>query len=390
MVAKDMDDKFAVSDENRHLWHQLDSPSGGPFYFLLLSEVQRQVLRDWLTDTSSRKMIGETSVSAIGMMAGLVLGNRIERVAQCGHYAGFSLLVLGMLMQQARIPGRIVSVDIDQHMTNYTRSWIDRAGLSDIATAEVLDSGDPFAAWQVEDKLGGSPELLFVDSSHQYRHTLEEMDLWSQFVKPGGFICLHDVSAFSSYQDANGLGGVPAALREWLPRNPNVAGLAIDPGATDLARFHAASPVYRDPCGFGLLQVQNAPMVARPARPGRKRMIADPGFRFSDNWVLGEGWAWESGGVVKAPGVSSGLSCFSPVIAGERYRVIVELADVTEGGVHPGAGAGELSADFFSCDGRHEAVIEAGGGNSLMGLLASANFVGRVLRFEASPIGSEM
>lgn len=368
-----------VSREDREAWHQLHSPAGGPFYYALLSEEQRQLLRDWLTDTGTRGMFGEATVSAIGLLAGLVLGNRMERVAQCGHYAGFSLLVLGMLMRQARIPGRIVSVDIDQQVTSYTRGWIERAGLGDIATAEVFDSGDPLAAWHVEERLGGRPSLLFVDSSHQYRHTLEELDLWSHFVAPRGFICLHDASEFSRYQDANGLGGVPAALREWLPRNPNVAGLMIDPGET-------ASPVYLDPCGFGLLQVQKPPMRARPPRPLAQRMIADPDFRFSDRWILDEGWSWSPRGPVKAAGVSSAVSCYSPVQAGQRYRVVVELAEVRQGGVHPGAGSGNL-AEFFSCDGRHEAVIEAGDGNALIGLLASANFTGRVARFEAQHLG---
>lgn len=321
-----------VSRDDRETWHQLRSPTGGPFYHALLSDWQRQVLRDWLEDTGARDMIGETSVSALGLLAGLMLGNRIERVAQCGHYAGFSLLVLGMLMQQARIPGRIVSVDVDQQMTAYTRGWIERAGLADIATAEVFDSGDPLAAWHVEERLGGPPSLLFIDSSHQYRHTLEELDLWSRFVAPRGFICMHDASEFSRYQDANGLGGVPAALREWQRRNPNVAGLMIDPGET-------TSPIYLDPCGFALLQVRTAPIGPRPPRPLARRVIADPRLQFRDNWLLGDGWSWDRRGPVKAPGVSSALSCYSPVIAGQRYRVVVELADVRQGG---GASRGRI------------------------------------------------
>jgi hypothetical protein len=91
--------------------------------------------------------------------------------------------------------------------------------------------------------------------------------------------------------------------------------------------------------------------------------------------------------VTKAPGVSSTLSCFSPVVGGERYRVSVELADVTRGGVHPCAGSGGL-ADFFSGNGRHEGVIEAGDGNALIGLLASADFAGRIVRFDAAPVGA--
>jgi hypothetical protein len=113
-------------------------------------------------------------------------------------------------------------------------------------------------------------------------------------------------------------------------------------------------------------------------------MIADPAFRYADAWLPGEGWVRKGTSYQKAPGVSSGLSCFSPVVEGEDYWVEVELADVRAGGVHPAAGAGGLGA-FFGTDGKHGAVIRAGGDNALFGLLASANFEGQVRRFDARP-----
>lgn len=372
-----MADQVKVTVETRHLWHQLSTPSGGPFYYALLSDDQRHILRDWLEDTGNRNMIGETSVSAIGMLAGLILGNRINRVAQCGHYAGFSLLVLAMLMKQARIPGRLVSVDVDQNMTDYTRSWIERAGLTDIATALVLDSGDPFAAHEVTRQLGGSPSLVFIDSSHQYRHTLEELDLWSRFVAPRGFICLHDVSDLSRSFDANGLGGVPAALEEWLPKNPNVSGITVDPGS------HHAEAIYLDPCGFGLLQVRDVPPGLMLPRPESKRLIADSYLAYRDNWQLGDGFIWGENGVAKEPGASTAISCFSPVVSGERYHVVVELEDVRSGGLHACAGGGPLG-DFFSRDGISEGYAIAGAENALIGLLASSDFQGRLVSFTAT------
>ena len=373
-----MGETVKVTRETRHLWHQMSTPAGGPFYYALLSDAQRDILGDWLKDTGERNMIGETSVSALGMLAGLILGNRIERIAQCGHYAGFSLLILGMLMQQARIPGRLVSVDVDQKMTDYTRGWIERAGLTNIATALVLDSGDTFAAYEVEKHLGGSPSLVFIDSSHQYRHTLEELNLWSRFVAPRGFICLHDVSDLSRSFDANGLGGVPAALEEWLPMNPHVSGIMIDPGRT-------TEHVYLDPCGFGLLQVNDALSKPMPMRPNAKRLVADPNFLHRDNWRLGDGFNWGTSGITKKPGASTTIDCFSPVISGERYHIVVELEGVRSGGLHSCAGGGRLG-DFFSQNGISEGYVEAGNENALIGLLATSDFDGRVVRFNATPV----
>lgn len=373
-----MSDSYKVNVETRHLWHQLSTPTGGPFYFSLLSDDQRRILGDWLEDTGNQNMIGETSVSAIGILAGLILGNRIGRVAQCGHYAGFSLLVLAMLMQQARIPGRLVSVDVDQTMTDYTRGWIERAGLSEIAAALVFDSGDPFAAHEVTRQLGGCPGLVFIDSSHQYRHTLEELNLWSRLVAPRGFICLHDVSDLSRSFDANGLGGVPAALEEWLPKNPNVSGVMIDPGS-------CSQSTYLDPCGFGLLQVKDAPLGDAPSCPVSKRLVADPFFEFADNWRLGEGFHWSEVGITKKPGASTAIDCFSPVVSGETYDVVVELKDVRSGGLHACAGGGSLGK-FFSQNGVSAGRVKAGSENALIGLLASSDFEGTVVRFSAAMI----
>jgi len=37
-----------------------------------------------------------------------------------------------------------------------------------------------------------SIDLLFIDTSHAYSHTLEELELFGQHVRERGFICLHD------------------------------------------------------------------------------------------------------------------------------------------------------------------------------------------------------
>ena len=37
-------------------------------------------------------------------------------------------------------------------------------------------------------------DCLFIDTSHQYKHTLDELNQWSKFVKPCGVIMLHDTN----------------------------------------------------------------------------------------------------------------------------------------------------------------------------------------------------
>jgi cephalosporin hydroxylase len=35
-------------------------------------------------------------------------------------------------------------------------------------------------------------DILFIDTSHAYMHTLRELEAWMPFVRPGGTVLLHD------------------------------------------------------------------------------------------------------------------------------------------------------------------------------------------------------
>ena len=365
----------AHSLDARLQWQGFDESGAGPFFLRLLSPEQQELYTDWLKETSQRNLVGETSLSAMGLLSGLALGNRLTRIVQCGHYAGYSLLILGMLAKNVAPRMRIASIDIDQCVTKFTNEWVSRGGLEKIAKTMVMDSADPFAADAVQEFLGGAPELVFIDSSHQYRHTKDELDLWASRVAPGGFICMHDAAEFSAYQDKNGLGGVNRALQEWCSENRQVAKIVI--GATN-----DENTVYKDPCGFALLQIMEPVRFRVLSSGARKRLVKDPEFQFADQWIFGEGWSFKRGRFQKLPGQSTSVSCFSPVIAGERYRVQVKISHATGGGLHPGAGGSALSA-FFSGNGVHTADIIAGGENSMIGLLASADFRGVVGYFSA-------
>ena len=100
--------------------------------------------------------------------------------------------------------------------------------------------------------LGGMPGLILLDSSHQYAHTLRELDLWVPRMAPGSLLLAHDTSTFATTFDSTGEGGVQRAFDEWLPAHPEAAFVSLnrhvapgDPG-TGLA--------YMDGCGLGILQ----------------------------------------------------------------------------------------------------------------------------------------
>jgi len=367
---------IGISSKDREGWHQMNTPLGEPFFYGLLNPNQKHHLKEWFLETLEKKMIGETSISAISLLSGLIFGNNIRRVVQCGHYAGYSLLVLGMLMENSKSSGRIVSFDIDQVVTRFTRQWINRTQLEKTVSTFVVDSADPFCYEIALDELGGPPELIFIDSSHQYRHTLEELDLWSSVVAPGGFIFLHDASDSASEYDMNGLGGVRAALEEWLPKHQEIRTIICDSDHENITR-----PVYQDPCGFALLHVPK-PSPINSCSDLSKRLISDPRFQTREAWILGDGWEITRKGATKTKGISSAIGCFSPVIEGELYLIEVELSDVKSGVLHPAAGGSRLG-ECFAHNGHQSCFIKSGGENAQIGLLASADFKGRVLEFSA-------
>jgi predicted O-methyltransferase YrrM len=63
-----------------------------------------------------------------------------------------------------------------------------RAGFARLVNPLPGMSGD------VAEKWTGEIDLLFIDGDHSYEAVLSDFVGWSKFVKPGGYVCFHDVS----------------------------------------------------------------------------------------------------------------------------------------------------------------------------------------------------
>ena len=106
---------------------------------------------------------------------------------------------------------------------------------ADIAPAQVPPHWHGLACWHFLQADDVSPECLewmpaacdvvFIDTSHQYGHTLAELGAYVPRVRPGGVILLHDTEweqtgdspDLCRQLDAPG-GTVTAALDEWAAR----------------------------------------------------------------------------------------------------------------------------------------------------------------------------
>jgi len=248
--------EFKKRTHNRYWWYHLADSDYIPPVFSALADEEWALMDDWFTDTEAKfPSPGEISVPGLSMLNGIVSGNGIGAMVQLGHYVGFSTLMLGFALRRMGRSRALFSIDINAEVTVYTQEWVDRAGLRDVVRLQVGDSADPAMASEAAAWLGRAPQLVFIDSSHQYHHTLEELDLWYDRMAPGGLLSLHDTSAFAQTFDSTGTGGVLRAAREWgAGRNMillnNFVGEQHDSGATD----HPSKLTYKDGCGFGLVQ----------------------------------------------------------------------------------------------------------------------------------------
>jgi hypothetical protein len=149
--------------------------------------------------------------------------------------------------------GKIVSIDIDPDATGFTNEWVQRAGLGDFVELRLCDSAGPQAIPESTAALGGRmPQLIVLDSSHQYEHTVRELDLWVVQMEQHTLMLLHDTSTYARAWDTGGLGGVQKALDDWLPGRDDVEVLNLNRRIGE----HGTSDelVYQDGCGLGILQ----------------------------------------------------------------------------------------------------------------------------------------
>ena len=234
----------------RYWWHRLAGPDYVPPVYSDLSESEWAVLRDWYQETDRHGPIGECAVPLISLLHGLVMGNRVARVAQLGTCAGYSALLLGWMLRRMNARRGLFSLDLDPAMCAMARHWIERADLREFVEIAEGNSLDEASIEAARKYLGGDPELVIVDSSHEYESTLAELDLWYAALGPGGLLVVHDVSEFAAGFDVTGDGGVRRAFADWRKKHPEAETFALN---SDSRSMEGPRPLYKDACGVGLI-----------------------------------------------------------------------------------------------------------------------------------------
>lgn len=242
---------FSTSTEARFWWHRLPGNQYVPPLYASLTEDEWGLLEDWYADTSRENLIGECAVPMMSLLQSFVMGSNIRRIVQLGTHSGYSALLLGFFLRRIRAEQGLISFEIGESLCAYTRAWVERAGLLEYVHIEHRSSLDHSATKVARDYLGGNPELVFIDSSHEYRSTLAELESWYSEVAPGGLMVLHDASEFAASFDATQEGGVRRAFHEWRDLHPGVETFSVN---HDVRAIASPGMIYQDFCGAALIQ----------------------------------------------------------------------------------------------------------------------------------------
>ncbi|WP_084462909.1 class I SAM-dependent methyltransferase [Oceanibaculum pacificum] len=249
MNSKELYEALANHEgDARFSWFKHERHGYPPFIFNLMTGKDRALLYQWYTETQEQWPYGDgaSGFTTMSTVAGFLLGSGIRSMVQCGHYVGFSTIVLGLVFRYMGIKNAMYSMDVHETAHEYTLKWVQRFGLGNYVHCVLRDSSDPANIVDARQYFSGSIESVFIDSAHTYSHTVKEINIWWKEISPGGFMFLHDVSDIAKSYDVDNRGGVKLALLEHLDEFSCQAMLIN-------SKWKNGS-IYTDPCGLGILQ----------------------------------------------------------------------------------------------------------------------------------------
>jgi predicted O-methyltransferase YrrM len=233
-----------------------------PPVFSLLSDEEWAVMDRWYRDGDERQSAGEANIPTLSTICGFIEGSGVKSVVQLGHYEGFSTLLLGFAMRRMGFKHGLFSIDIDPNCSAICERWVAEAGLKEYVSVVTASSDDLSMPARAQSYLEDDISAIFVDSSHQYGHSLRELDLWYTVLRPFGFIFMHDVSIAAADLDKTNEGGVGRAFSEWVSCHPDASCLMLNQDVIfGTNPKHGHELVFKDGCGLGIIHKRSLPVL---------------------------------------------------------------------------------------------------------------------------------
>lgn len=182
---------------------------------------------------------GSTDPSALSLLVAFCAITKPRRMLELGTYHGFGTMAISEILSTNKSPGILVTVEPRQEYQERAKEFLAQAGLTSsvhfvcgFSTDEaVLTAVGEYAPY----------DIIYIDSSHEYIQTLEELDLYlikRRLIRPGGLVFLHDIT-LNIENDP----GVGRAVDEWIKRNPEYYYLPL-----------STKGIWPQAAGFGIIQ----------------------------------------------------------------------------------------------------------------------------------------
>jgi predicted O-methyltransferase YrrM len=131
----------------------------------------------WNSEPSASEFLGE-----------IAFYKRAQTIVELGCFVGWTSAHLALGLKAADCNGKLWCLDYDASFLEAARTNLTRLGLANSVEFVQGLSLDPIV-------LGTMPtaiDLLFIDTSHEYKDTLAELTAYLPRLAPGGLIALHD------------------------------------------------------------------------------------------------------------------------------------------------------------------------------------------------------
>ena len=139
-----------------------------------------------------------TSEPSVGrFLSQLVFYRKPTVVVELGCFVGWASAHLAAALQ-ANGHGKLYCVDCDQKNLDATVTNLKRLGLDALTNTLLGKSTEPTVVAGLPNKI----DILFIDTSHTYRDTLDEILLYSSRMEETGCMVLHDSISFPGVRRA--------------------------------------------------------------------------------------------------------------------------------------------------------------------------------------------
>jgi predicted O-methyltransferase YrrM len=122
-----------------------------------------------------------------GFLGQLVFYKKPAVVVELGCFVGWTSAHLAMAIH-ANATGKLYCVDCEQNYLDVTLANLKRLGLDKAAALLLGTSMDTKVVSALPNKI----DVLFIDTSHRYPDTLDEILFYAPRMAEGGYMVLHD------------------------------------------------------------------------------------------------------------------------------------------------------------------------------------------------------